>query len=538
MITAARRRQDRCRCCAGSTPRSSSTCRASSTTSTSAFLDASDIDRRDRDLRLDDHPQHHRDGRHVPLDRLPGVQGALPRESRGQHRRHRRRRSSIARSVGSPSTRSCPTARSSSASNNEGVPFVLAEPDARGQPGHRAGRGRRCSGWPRCRSAPVGARRGPVSDPRPIGVFDSGVGGLTVLREIVRRSPARIDDLPRRQRAGALRRAPRRGGAGVLDPVPRRPRGARRQGARRRLQHLDRGRARVVPAALRPAGPRRHPARGVGSGAGDAEPARRRHRHAGHDPVARLLRGDQGREPGRRGLRARHAGARAARRSGRAGRVDGRGHGRRRPGTAPGRTRRGRRVDLPAAARRVDRHAAPGLHPLSAPARRSSPSDRRRPRGDRRFGHGDRFGPGRAPERQRPRGVRHHARRRRCGAAGHDRPTELSARRSMSSSRPATPTASPHSPVACSAPAFPDGRAASISGRWRDERAAAPRRRVPRGATIARGRPASSSDRRSGAAATVVGRRMERTARDAASSTGPTVERLAIERGWRAPPGR
>jgi glutamate racemase len=29
-----------------------------------------------------------------------------------------------------------------------------------------------------------------VSDPRPIGVFDSGVGGLTVLREIVRRLPA------------------------------------------------------------------------------------------------------------------------------------------------------------------------------------------------------------------------------------------------------------------------------------------------------------------------------------------------------------
>ncbi|MFP5341481.1 MAG: glutamate racemase [Candidatus Limnocylindria bacterium] len=28
-----------------------------------------------------------------------------------------------------------------------------------------------------------------MSDPRPIGVFDSGVGGLTVLREIVRRSP-------------------------------------------------------------------------------------------------------------------------------------------------------------------------------------------------------------------------------------------------------------------------------------------------------------------------------------------------------------
>ncbi len=29
-----------------------------------------------------------------------------------------------------------------------------------------------------------------MGDPRPIGVFDSGVGGLTVLREIIRRSPA------------------------------------------------------------------------------------------------------------------------------------------------------------------------------------------------------------------------------------------------------------------------------------------------------------------------------------------------------------
>ena len=28
-----------------------------------------------------------------------------------------------------------------------------------------------------------------MTDPRPIGVFDSGVGGLTVLREILRRTP-------------------------------------------------------------------------------------------------------------------------------------------------------------------------------------------------------------------------------------------------------------------------------------------------------------------------------------------------------------
>ena len=29
-----------------------------------------------------------------------------------------------------------------------------------------------------------------MADPRPIGLFDSGVGGLTVLREVVRRLPA------------------------------------------------------------------------------------------------------------------------------------------------------------------------------------------------------------------------------------------------------------------------------------------------------------------------------------------------------------
>ena len=51
------------------------------------------------------------------------------------------------------------------------------------------------SSWRRAgspgRSRPV-AGKGPdplVSDPRPIGVFDSGVGGLTVLREILRRTP-------------------------------------------------------------------------------------------------------------------------------------------------------------------------------------------------------------------------------------------------------------------------------------------------------------------------------------------------------------
>ena len=62
-----------------------------------------------------------------------------------------------------------------------------------------------------------------------------------------------------------------------------------------------------LPPALRPAGPRRDPARRLGGGPRDAQPAGRRHRHAGHDPLARLLQRDQGREPGGRGLRARDA---------------------------------------------------------------------------------------------------------------------------------------------------------------------------------------------------------------------------------------
>ena len=48
-------------------------------------------------------------------------------------------------------------------------------------------------------------------------MFDSGVGGLTVLREILRRTPPRIHDLPRRQRPRPVRRPVGRGGAAVRD---------------------------------------------------------------------------------------------------------------------------------------------------------------------------------------------------------------------------------------------------------------------------------------------------------------------------------
>ena len=69
--------------------------------------------------------------------------------------------------------------------------------------------------------------------------------------------------------------------------------------------------------------------------------------------------------------RSSRSSRRAAERAGR------RGDGGRRAGAAPGRARRGRRVRLPAAGVRPDRHAAPGLHPLpAAPAgdRRPSPA--------------------------------------------------------------------------------------------------------------------------------------------------------------------
>ena len=151
-----------------------------------------------------------------------------------------------------------------------------------------------------------------MTDPRPIGVFDSGVGGLTVLREILRRSPRRVDDLPRRQRPRAVRRPPGRGGPGILDRVARRAgRRATSRPSSSPATPRPRSRSATCGAATTcrssaSSGPVR-----VGRGTGDAQPAGRRHRDAGDDPVARLLRGDQGREPGRRGLRARHADVRA-----------------------------------------------------------------------------------------------------------------------------------------------------------------------------------------------------------------------------------
>ena len=76
-----------------------------------------------------------------------------------------------------------------------------------------------------------------------------------------------------------------------------------------------------------------------------------------------------------------------------------------------------RRVDPAATGRRHDRYAAARVHPLPTdpPAHRRA---RRRDRGDRRFRHGHRVGAGRAAERQPSRG---RGRRRRDPRPAHDR---------------------------------------------------------------------------------------------------------------------
>ena len=80
--------------------------------------------------------------------------------------------------------------------------------------------------------------------PRPIAVFDSGVGGLTVLHELLVALPARGLPLPRRHRALPLRRAAARASSSASrSRSPRSCWRARRQAARRRVQLGDGRRA-------------------------------------------------------------------------------------------------------------------------------------------------------------------------------------------------------------------------------------------------------------------------------------------------------
>ena len=131
-------------------------------------------------------------------------------------------------------------------SNNEGVPFVLAEPRRADQPGHGPRR-RRCR---RVASEHTRRRAAEVADPRPIGVFDSGVGGPDGPARGGPPAARRIDDLSRRQRPRAVRRRGRDDEVRDFSTeVPGPLADARRQGDRRRLQHLDGRRAATICAA-------------------------------------------------------------------------------------------------------------------------------------------------------------------------------------------------------------------------------------------------------------------------------------------------
>ena len=99
--------------------------------------------------------------------------------------------------------------------------------------------------WASARRSPTGcgapARRSrdAVSD-APIGVFDSGLGGLTVLARAHRPAPRRAHHLLRRHRPVPVRAEAARGGAEVRARDHRRAARARREGARGRVQQRRR----------------------------------------------------------------------------------------------------------------------------------------------------------------------------------------------------------------------------------------------------------------------------------------------------------
>ena len=129
---------------------------------------------------------------------------------------------------------------------------------------------------------------------RPVGVFDSGVGGLTVLHELLVRLPHEDYRLPRRLRAAAVRRRARPSELrGFALEVAEELLAPRDQAARRRVQLGDRGgAARAARAAdaddARRRGARRRPARRRAGGRGHAARQGRRARHAGDGRDRRL----------------------------------------------------------------------------------------------------------------------------------------------------------------------------------------------------------------------------------------------------------
>ena len=184
--------------------------------------------------------------------------------------------------------------------------------------GDREDQGRRSRGWrqeglsavptvaPRRRAPTLAPWPHAPRDPRerPIAVFDSGVGGLTVLHELLVQLPARGLPVPRRHGAAPLRR-PHAGRARALRAADRRgAAGARREAARRRLQLGDGGGAAGAARAdgaddARRRRARRRAARGGPGRRGDAQRAHRAAGDAGDGGQRRVRVGHRAGRPAR-----------------------------------------------------------------------------------------------------------------------------------------------------------------------------------------------------------------------------------------------
>ena len=220
------------------------------------------------------------------------------------------------------------------------------------------------------------------------GFFDSGVGGLTVLREIIRRHPDESTVyLGDNARAPYGVRPDEEVLAFSTSASTRWP-----SATSRRIVVACNTSTAVAIGAFR----RRYdmPMLGVDPAGRPAAALATRNRRVGVIATPATIRSHAYFARSRTRTRRSRSTSTRRRRScrwSRPGMLDGperRGDGRRGARAAPRRARRGRRVDLPAAARRHDRHAAARLHPLPAarghhrdasPASGSPSSTRRRP---------------------------------------------------------------------------------------------------------------------------------------------------------------
>ena len=182
-----------------------------------------------------------------------------------------------------------------------------------------------------------------MSDPRPIGLFDSGVGGLTVLEAVARRLPVEdllyLGDTARLPYGTKSKETVRRYATRAVEL----PALARRQGARRGVQHGDGARARRARGDVAGPGRGRRRARGARGGPcrarGIRERPHRRPRHGSDGGVGRVRPRDPRARPIARSPAHGLSALRAARRGGMDGQRGGPRGGRAVPGAGRARER-------------------------------------------------------------------------------------------------------------------------------------------------------------------------------------------------------